>query len=179
MSKLNRLKFESYTKEDYLTTQEDAEAHFRVMSKFPNALGFDKKSNGYLVIHKRHSPSGLASEVPACLILKKLGYQVELVEEYDYKLSLDVRINDVIFEMKRFAEGKDLFSGIINHFRHSYRKTDKLVLHIAKKVDSSNIRRVIRQANDKYPQIKVVLLIYGYKIVWLDREMMQKADYLI
>ena len=135
MSKLNRLKFESYSKEEYLINQEDAEFHFKVMSKFPNAVGFNRKSNGFFVIHKRHSPSGLISEIPACVILKNLGYTVELVEEFDYKLSLDVQINGVFFEMKRYSEGKDLASGIINHFRNAYRKSDKIVLHIAQKAD--------------------------------------------
>ena len=179
MSKLNRLKFESYTKEEYLTNQEDAEAYFRVMSTFPNAVGFDKKTNGYLVIHKRHSPSGLVSEISACIILKKLGYSVELIEEYAHKLSLDVRVNDVVFEMKRFSEGKDLISGVTNHFRTAYRKSDKIVLHIDQKCDFSNLKRVIRKANSKYPQIKQVLLIYGYKSIMLNKDMIQKADYTI
>jgi hypothetical protein len=179
MSKLNRLKFESYSKEEYFTSQEDAEAYFKVMSKFPNAVGFNRKRNGFFIIHKRHSPSGLGSEIPACVILKNLGYTVELVEEFDYKLSLDVRINDVLFEMKRFSEGKDLVSGVINHFRNAYRKSDKIVLHIAQKSDFSNLKRVIRKANIKYPQIKQVLLVYAYKAIMLDKDMIQKADYSI
>jgi hypothetical protein len=81
MSKLNQLKFEEYSEVEYIKNQKDAEAHFRVMSKFPNVVGFDKKSNGFLVIHKKHSASGLESEIPACVILKKLGYSVVLVEE--------------------------------------------------------------------------------------------------
>jgi hypothetical protein len=179
MSKLSRLKFESYSKEEYFTSQEEAESFFKVMAKFPNAVGFNRKSNGFFVIHKRHSPSGLISEIPACVILKNLGYLVELVEEFDYKLSLDVLINDVPFEMKRFSEGKDLDSGVTNHFRTAYRKSDKIVLHIDKKCDFSNLKRVIRKASSKYPQIKQILLIYGYKSISLNRDMIQRADYTI
>lgn len=179
MSKLNRLKFEDYSSISYLTIQLDAEVHFRVMSKFPNVVGYDKKSNGFLVIHKKHSASGLESEVPACVILKKLGHCVELIEEHPYLASLDVRIDDILFEMKCFIEGKDLLAGVVKHFRQTYHKTDKLVLHIVKKAEFSNVKRVIRQANAKYPQIKTVVLIYGYKAIWLNEEMMKKADYTV
>ena len=97
MSKLNRLKYETYSKLEYLVNQKDAEAYFRVMSKFPNAVGYDKKSNGYLVINKNHSPSGLESEVGGCVVLKKLGYCVELLNESPSIVSLDVKVNDLIF----------------------------------------------------------------------------------
>jgi hypothetical protein len=143
MSQLNKLKFEEYSNVEYLTNQQDAEFFFRVMSKFPNVIGYNKKSNGFLVIHKKHSPSGLESEIPACVILKNLGYRVELIEEHPHLASLDVKIDDVSFEMKCFSEGKDLLSGVLKHFRKTYHKADKMVLHIDKKSNFSNIEELL------------------------------------
>ncbi len=179
MSKLNRLKYETYSKLEYLVNQKDAEAYFRVMSKFPNAVGFDKKSNGYLVINKTHSPSGLESEVGGCVVLKKLGYCVELLNESPSIVSLDVKVNDLIFEMKCFSEGKDLLNGIIKHFKRTYHKSDKLVLHINKKVEFSNIKRAIRIASEKYSTIKTVILIFENKAIELNKNNMKSGKYVI
>jgi hypothetical protein len=173
MSKLNRLKFD----ELHIKTQEDAEAYFRVMSNFPKAVGFDKKSQGFLCIHKRHSPSGLENEIPACLILKKLGYAVEFCEEYAHRQSYDALIDGIAFEIKRLSKVKNLLNGITLHFRRTYEKCPHLIIHIDQRVDASNLRRVIRQVSEEYQEIRKLLLIYRYKVVLLDREMMKKANY--
>lgn len=68
MRNLNKLKFEEYSSFEYLTNQENGEDYFKVLAKFPKILGYDTKTGGFIVIHKRHSPSGLESELPACNI---------------------------------------------------------------------------------------------------------------
>jgi hypothetical protein len=177
MSQLNKLKFEEYSKFEYLCNQEDAEDYFRTMKKFPFAVGFDRKSNGYLVINKKHSPSGLENEVPGSLILKKLGYCVVLLEETSHKTSVDIEVDGVNFEMKRFINGKDLLDCVERYFRETYRKTDKLLLHIDKKVDVVSIKRSLRLASKKYGSIKTVFLIFENSTIQLNKEMMKSGKY--
>ena len=177
MRNLNRLKFDEYSSISFLKNQEDGENYFRMLANFPKTLGYDSKTNGFIVLHKKHSPSGLESELPACKILKKLGYRVVLVEESPHTKSLDALIDDVPFEIKCYSEGKDLLQGVTKHFRKTYKKAKNLVLHIDKKVEFSNLKRSIRKASLQYPKIETVLLIYGYNAILLDKQKMGKADY--
>ncbi len=179
MSKLNRLKFESYSRSEYLTNQIDAETHFRVMLKFPDVIGYDNKSNGYLVIHRFHSPSGLEDEIPVCQILKLHGYCVELIPEFNTEKSGDVLIGNMLFEIKRLKKGTDLANGVQNHFRRAKKQSDKLLLHIDHKIDVSNLQRSIRNASTKYKEIKGLLLVYLNQIIELERDDMIKGKFRI
>jgi hypothetical protein len=179
MSNLNKLKFDNYPLHSYFKTNEKAEKAFPSIVKFPDALGFDRKSKGFIVLHRNHQESGIEQEIPACLILKNFGYDIELIEESDSALSADAKISEFIFEIKRLSNATDLLNGILLHFRRAYKKAQYLILHIDKRVDTSNLRRSIRKASEKYPDIKLVLLVYGKKVVELNKEMMKKGDYSI
>jgi hypothetical protein len=179
MSKLNRLKFEKYSSHLYFKENRDAIKQFRSLLKFDEALGYDSKSEGYIVLHKEHSPSGLEDEIPVCLILKNQGFAIELAAESIEKQSADAFIDDILFEIKRLKKGTDLAGGIQNHFRRAKRQSENIVLHIDHKVDISNLKRSIRKASLKYKSIKNLCLVYYTQIIELSREDMQKGDFEI
>ena len=87
MNKLNRLKFETYPTQDYFKENSTAIGNFRSLLKFEEALGYDHKSGGFIVLHKHHSPSGIEDELPVCQVLKSQGFCVELVAEYLDKIN--------------------------------------------------------------------------------------------
>lgn len=117
MSNLNKLKFDNYPLHSYFKTNEKAEKAFPSILKFPNALGFDFKSEGYIVLHRNHHNSGIEQEIPACLFLKDLGRQVELIEEYMFKSSGDALVDDCFFEIKRISKAIDVTNAIMAQFK--------------------------------------------------------------
>ena len=82
MTTQNKHYFDNFSNTDYYK-QNNLEAikHFKSLPKFPNALGYDITSDGFIVIHKGHQSGALDFEIPACLILKDAGYAIELIEE--------------------------------------------------------------------------------------------------
>jgi hypothetical protein len=108
MSKQNRDKFDSYPDDSYFKTNEKAEKHFKELSQFPDALGYDTKTNGFMVLHHKHKGSGIADEIPACLILKGLGFGIELNMESDFIPSVDLTVNEILFEIKRIRNAENI-----------------------------------------------------------------------
>jgi hypothetical protein len=179
MSKLNRLKFELYSNDEYYKDSQKAVVYFRSVIKYEDALGYDIKSDGYLVLHKQHSPSGLENEIPVCLILKKRGVGVELIAESITIKSGDVAIQNIIFEIKRLKKGTNLSGGIQNHFRRAKEQSENLILHIDHKVDTSNLKRSIRNAAVKYKNIKFLMLVYLEFVIELRRDDMLSGQFEI
>jgi hypothetical protein len=62
--------FETLSNSDFLKDTVKAGAIFKDILKFPNSLGFDKKSGGFLILHRQHAPSAFLEEIPVCLVLK-------------------------------------------------------------------------------------------------------------
>jgi Contact-dependent growth inhibition CdiA C-terminal domain len=179
MSKLNRLKFEKYPSHLYFKENINAIKQFRSLLNFEDALGYDHKSHGYIVLHKEHSPSGLHDEIPVCLILKSQGYTIELVSESSEEQTADALMDNILFEIKRLKKGTDLSGGIQNHFRRAKRQSENIILHIDHKVDISNLKRSIRKASVRYKNIKQLCLVYYTQIVELSRDEMQKGVFEI
>jgi hypothetical protein len=179
MRDLNKQLFDEYQNDTYFKFNEQAEKQFRSILKFPNTLGFDNRSFGFIVLHKRHKPSGIEDEIPACLILKRLGFCIELVEEHDSYPSQDVKIGQAQFEIKRLHNCTDWGNGILRHFRRSYKKTSHLILHIDQQIYPYNLKRAIRNAAIQYKNIQVVWLIYHSNLTILNRDMILDAKYEI
>lgn len=97
----NRQSFESLPSEEYLKSVEKAVKIFRDMAQHPDSLGFDEETGGFLVLHRRHAPSGFEQEIPVCVLLKKLGFGVLLVEEFPHRKSSDAEIDGIVFEIKQ------------------------------------------------------------------------------
>ena len=177
MSKQNRDKFDSYPEGSYFKTNEKAEKHFQSILKFPKTLGFDEKNHGFIVLHKKHQASGIEQEIPACNCLKILGWRVELVEEYTFKPSVDVAVNDCLFEIKRISKALDVTNAVMVQFKRCEKKSPNLILHVDQKVEPSNLKRAIRKASERYDKIKEMILIFRKTVIELDKVKMQKGDY--
>ena len=52
MKTANKLLFEHFDDAHYFKTNEAAKKDFKIISQFPNALGFDDASSGYVVLHR-------------------------------------------------------------------------------------------------------------------------------
>ena len=63
MSKLNQQLFEQYSHSLYWKNNNGAINFFRSLENYPNALGFDKESGGFIILHKKHKTGGLESEI--------------------------------------------------------------------------------------------------------------------
>ena len=177
MSKQNREKFDAYPDGTYFKTNEKAEKHFKELSKFPNALGYYAKTNGFIVLHHKHQESGIADEIPACLILKSFGFGIELNMESDFTPSVDMTVNDILFEIKRIRNAENIGNAIKMHFRRSHKKANNLILHISQKTNDVQLKKHLRQHSADYKSIKSVWLIYENKVFQLTREMMKSESY--
>lgn len=179
MSKQNRELFDGYPDDSYFKTNEKAIKHFPSLVRFPETLGFDGKTFGFIVLHKKHQASGIEQEIPARICLKILGWRVELIEEYDFKPSVDVAVNDCFYEIKRISKAIDVTNAVMVQFKRCEKKTPNLILHIDQKAEPANLKRAIRKASERYDKVKTTILIFRKKVFVLERDDMLKGDYLL
>lgn len=165
MTTQNKHYFDNFSNTDYYK-QNNLEAikHFKSLPKFPNALGYDIISDGFIVIHKGHQSGALDFEIPACLILKDAGYAIELIEEPSEILSADAIVNDVIFEIKQIIHATNLSRALERHFRRSYKKSENMLLHVAKDMTEVELKKALRKAAFNYPAIKKMILIHNGQV---------------
>ena len=121
MRDTNKQKFDEYSDAIYFKSNEKAVKHFKEIKKFEQALGFDYDSGGFLILHKKHKPSGIVDEIPVCLVLKKLGFDILLIEEKDNDKSVDVEISEFAFEIKRLVRAENFRKAMLRHFQRTYK----------------------------------------------------------
>lgn len=177
MKKHNRHIFETLSPSDFLKTTDKASSLFKDFMKFPNSLGFDKKSGGFLVLHRQHAPSAFSEEIPVCIILKKLGYRVILLQELPHLKSVDVQINEDLFEIKQLSHAKNIKNAIVNHFRLAYKKADKLLIHINQTVSNEQLRGALYAAVKIYTSIKIIWIVKGEQLFQLERQVILTGKY--
>ena len=177
MRDLKKQQFDAYPNDTYLKSNEKAVKYFKEIKKFEKALGFDSDSGGFIVLHKKHKPSGIVDEIPVCLVLKKLGFDIVLIEEYDYDKSLDVEISKLAFEIKRLVNAENFRKAILRHFQRTVKKTTNLILHIDQPIYESQLKSILQNSAGEYSKIKIVWLIYESKLHILDRKMLLTKDY--
>lgn len=177
MRDLNKQQFDAYPNDTYLKSNEKAVKYFKEIKKFSKALGFDSYSGGFIVLHKKHKPSGIVDEIPVCVVLKKLGFDVVLVEEYDYDKSIDVEVSSIGFEIKRLVNAENFRKAVLRHFQRTVKKTSNLILHIDQPIYESQLKSVLQHSAEEYSKIKIVWLIYENKLNILDRKKLLTKDY--
>ncbi len=177
MRNLNKQKFDDYPESIYLKSNEKAIKYFKEIKKFEQALGFDYDSGGFLILHKKHKPSGINDEIPVCLILKKLGFDILLIEEKDSDKSVDAEIREIAFEIKRLVRAENFRKAMLRHFQITYKKTSYLLLHIDQFISESQLKSVLQHSAEEYSKIKIVWLIYENKLNILDRKMLLSKNY--
>ncbi len=143
---------------------------FRDMAQHMNSLGFDDESNGFLVLHRRHAPSGFEQEIPVCVFLKKRGFGVLLVEEFPHQKSVDAEIDGVRFEIKQVALAKNFSRAVLHQFRTAYHKCDNILLHIAQPASSAVLRSTLIAGFKTYPSLKLVWVVFKKELYQIDRK---------
>jgi hypothetical protein len=177
MSKQNRELFDSYPDDSYFKTNQRAIKHFKELYKFPNALGYDIKTDGFIVLHHKHQESGIADEMPACLILKQNGFGVELNQESGFIPKADATIEERFFEIKCIKQAENLDNAVKMHFRRSHRKANCMILHILQRVNHIQLKKSLRIHCKDYKSIKIVWLIYENRLFQLSREVIITESY--
>lgn len=170
MHELNRQTFADLPETRYFKTNEQAEKQVKKMRAFPGALGFDDETGGFIALHKLHSAAALPDEMPACLILKNLGFGLELLDETGGIFVPDLKIGNRYFELKRMSRAQNLLGAVHQHFQHAHRKADNLILHIDQPVDRFLLREAILEATKNYPAIRQVWVILQGNLWQLERK---------
>ncbi len=177
MKKTNLQFFEELNEHQFFKTTEKAARHFRAATLPPNSIGFHPESNGFLTVHRKHEVGGLNQEIPACLILKNLGFAVVLLDEESSQRTPDVRIGEVIFEIKQVAEAKRLHRAIHRHFKVARAQSQNLLLHIAQSVSPEQLRYGLFFAAKEYPHIKLVWVIFANRLFQFDTHQILKGKH--
>ncbi len=174
----NQQAFDDLPDADYFKTNEIAGKHFRDVRLFPTgALGFDDLSDGFIALHRTHSPSGLKDEIVACLLLKNMGFGVVLLDEKDFFLAPDAQIGNRIFEIKRLAYAKNVDGAIREHFRSTYRKAQNLFLHIDQPVRAESLRNAIFNSVKEYSKIQTVWVLWTGRLWQLNRKVILNGEF--
>jgi uncharacterized protein YneR len=177
--KTNRQIFEERPLGTHFKSVEKAAKTFRDMAQFVDSLGFDEVSNGFLVLHCRHAPSGFGQEIPVCVFLKKQGFRVLLVEESPHRKSVDAEIDGIAFEIKQVAHAKNILRAILRQFRTAYHKCDNILLHIAQPTTSATLRGALIIAVKTYPSVKFIWVVFDNMLYQFDRKQIVSGNFVI
>ncbi|MCK6691173.1 MAG: hypothetical protein L6Q97_03615 [Thermoanaerobaculia bacterium] len=137
----------------------------------------DPETFGFIALHRKHVDIALPNELPVCLILKKLGFGVLLLNEKDANLASDVQIDGRNFEIKRIANARNIHSAIVHQFRFAYRKSPNLILHIDQAANPESVRNGLYKASKRYAQIRLIWLVYTGKLFQLERSAILKGKF--
>ena len=178
---VSKLILEDLRVEGYFISNDTAKSRFKELVNYPNALGYDEMSGGYLVLHKGHQPGGIADEIKACLILKKCGYGVELLNESaGTGIEPDVKVNGKIYDIKRLHKAQKPRTRIIRLFeKTSHLGIDKIVLHIDQDLKPSEIISFLAEAMARRTKINEVLVIFKGDIYELSRQIVFKRNWIL
>ena len=123
-----------------------------------------------------HSPSAFEQEIPACLVLKKYGFRVILDDETAERATADAWIDHEKFEIKQVAKAHNFKNAVAWQFRTAYKKTRRLLLHVAQKANGEQVRRALFLASKRYP-IDIVWVIFEGKLYRFDRHSILKGQH--
>lgn len=142
-------------------------------------LGLDSGSGGFIVLHKGHSPTGLADELPVCKILRANGGMCELLDESDPKSTFDLFWDGHFWEIKRLKKASNPNRAIRDYFRNAKGKGKfKLLIHVDMAITRNELMEAIYQANREQPAIKLVQIIGNNGDTFrLTPEMMKARDW--
>ena len=177
MDKLNQGYFEDLPAYLYFKTIAEAKSLTKTSNELLCEIGFDDRSGGFLVIHRRHAHAALAREIPACAVLKRSGMAVVLCEENGVGRSCDALVDQTYFEIKQIANAKNLKNAILHQFRTARGKSPNLLLHIAQRVNSEQLRSALFYNVKKYSYIEQIWVVWQGRLFQFDRENILKGKH--
>jgi hypothetical protein len=172
MKTKNEPYFEQLGEEGYYISNNFPKAKFKDLTDFPDALGFDYESGGFLALHKGHQAGGIADEIRACLLLKSKGYAVELLDESAATgIEPDAKINGAFYDIKRLYKSKNHLERLAKLFRKvGYMKIDRIVLHIDQNIKRTDLESLLSTTASRRPAISHVLLIFQNEVYEIARQ---------
>lgn len=179
VKKTNRDLFEDLPVDVYLKSVESAAKVFRDLVNYPDSLGFDDYSGGYLALHRGHAPSGFEFEIPVCVFLKKAGFGVVLLEELPHTKCIDAEIDGILFEIKQIAHARNFTRAVLHQLRNAYAKCDHVLLHIAQVVKGEQVRNALFAGAKAYPSIKLFWIVFRGQLFQIERQRILKRQLLI
>jgi hypothetical protein len=166
----NEAIFDDISPEFYYKTFDFAKKEIRGLDALlENTLGFDEKTNGFVVIHKLHSKDALKIELLACQILKNLGHAVILLDESGSHKVVDSKIDDLFFELKYISQAKTLKSAFERQFRLAKKKTQNLLIHVDQTTNTDQLRSVIFNTAKDFPEIVLVWIVWKKRLFRFSR----------
>jgi hypothetical protein len=177
MKKTNHAYFEELPKSLYFKTREDAKVLTKTAEELLTEIGFDKSNGGFLAIHRRHAHAALAREIPACAVLKRLGMAVILIEESGDTRSCDALVDEIAFEIKQISNAKNLKNAMLHQFRTARGKSPNLLLHIAQRVKSEQLRSALFYNVKKYDYVEQVWVVWRGSLFQFHREIVLKGKH--
>jgi hypothetical protein len=180
MKTVSKLLFEDLEEKDFFTTNKEAKARFKELAKYPDALGYDEATGGYLVLHKGHQPGGIADEIQACLLLKCKGYGVVLMDESaSTGTEPDVMVNGKTYDIKRLYQTENLINRLSKLFKKVEKMgIDKIVLHIDQPVEMPDLVAVLAETAARRSNVSEMILIVKGEIYELTRAQMMTRTWL-
>jgi hypothetical protein len=161
----NEAIFDDISPEFYYKTFDFAKKEIRGLDALlENTLGFDEKTNGFVVIHKLHSKDALKIELLACQILKDLGHAVILLDESGSHKVVDSKIDDLFFEMKYISKAKTLKSAFEHQFKSTKNKCQNILLHINQTTNPEQLRSVLFDTSKSFPEIQIVWIVWKNRL---------------
>jgi SPP1 gp7 family putative phage head morphogenesis protein len=166
IKQMNIFRLNDLVKEDYLVSQKDFAKHFKVTNLAQ--IGTRTEGNGYIVVHKKHDQQALLQELPACEILANKGHRIVLLNEQVQDVRPDVMLDEKIYDIKQMSNATNVPKRIVEHFRNTYKKANRMILHINQTTTKEDIVAGIKEGARKYENIKEVILIYDNQVRYLD-----------
>jgi hypothetical protein len=180
MKTVNKILFENLAEKDFFKTNKDAKGRFRELVKHPNALGYDEAIGGYLVLHKGHQPGGIADEIEACLLLKRKGYSVLLMDESaSTGTEPDVIVNGKMYDIKRVHQTENLLNRLSKLFKKVEKMgIDKILLNFDQAVEMPDLVSALAETAARRSNVSEIILIVKGEVYDLTRAQMMARSWL-
>lgn len=155
--------------DNYLETQmfRDAgaatAAGWRIVANYPQAIGYDATSGGFLVVNRKHAVTGLADELPVLEMLKRRGAMLELLDESErVKVKYDLFWDGHFWDIKRMSMATRPDRTIRDYFRHSSKKGRvKLLIHVEQDISDAQLTEYLYHALRQSPEVQLVQLVWN------------------
>ncbi|MBK6996016.1 MAG: hypothetical protein IPH31_14240 [Lewinellaceae bacterium] len=102
---------------------------------------------------------------------------VVLIEESGLSRSCDALIDRISFEIKQIANAKNLKNAMLHQFRTARGKSPNLLLHIAQRVKSEQLRSALFYNVKKYDFIEQIWVVWQGKLFQFQRENVLKGKH--
>ena len=160
MKTTNELLFENLDYKHYTNAQSAISEYEVFRHEFKNVLGYDKITDGCLVLQKGHQPAALVDELPLAVFLKQAGHFVILLDESRYGKQIDALVDGVTFEIKNLRNATNVFQRIKKDCQSALSKgTENVVINMNVPLEAEDLILILHRLA-KSPQVN------GLKMFW-------------